>query len=447
LISGNGTTLHFRFKITANQTLPVTDVLALKVDQHGAIVEVCFVESKLRTSVNNMIAVNGYEQLRQVKDSQFPLILRFICERLHERRDPLFQPFFSYLSNRRDTSEMETFRLSRCWERVYWREECLQNLEENQVVLPRFIVHVIRINLSGGPAQLDEMINLLLPMCLVLSEMQPARPFSGSYRDLLRRWIDGTEIRDLILEFGEQAGSPEALGRFMDDLFCYRLPWGISGYIRIALKVLDIERTELSDFAKFFPSMVKFGLPDPVACWAMSVGIPSRRTAIEVAAAYRKEVTTLGYENFLEWLGTLNSERLHYDFGLTSPLLEDVHRVIFISGVNPLLRQFTSLEEFLPHEVEVQGIIYENRSLVALRAQVGQQVELVRDYDNLVDWNAMAVYLWNQQMGYIPRQEAQVLAPEIDTGAVLHAKVIRVKGEKPPRVWIWIELEGVTEGG
>ncbi|MBI1928600.1 hypothetical protein HYR99_30705 [Candidatus Poribacteria bacterium] len=224
---------------------------------------------------------------------------------------------------------------------------------------------------------MSEIIDLLLPICLSLSEMQPDRDFSGSYSDLLEQWIKGAEIHDLISEFGSQANSPEELGRFIDDLFRYRLPWGISGYIRMAIKVLSFNRPALSDLAKFFPSMVKFGLPDAIACWAMSVGIPFRRTAIEVAAAFRNETLIPGYENFLEWLKNLSSERLRYDFEITSPVLEDVTRAISISSVNPLLKQFTSLDKFLPYEAAVQGIQYDNRLVVALRAKRGQRVELV----------------------------------------------------------------------
>ena len=90
------------------------------------------------------------------------------------------------------------------------------------------------------------------------------------------------------------------------------------------MKVLGVNRIALSDFARFFPSMVKFGVPDPIACWAMSVGIPVRRTAIEIAAIYRQEKSSPSYEDFLGWLNQLSSEQLHIEFGLTSSVLEEV---------------------------------------------------------------------------------------------------------------------------
>lgn len=285
-----------------------------------------------------------------------------------------------------------------------------------------------------------ELIDLLLPISLELSEIHPRREFGGSYTELLKRWVEGTNISDLVSEFGGQASSLEDLGRFIDDLFRYRLPWGVSGYIRIASKVLGFERSDLTQLVRSFPMMVKFGLPDPIACWAMSAGIPFRRTSMRIAAAYRDETDAIGYEDFLQWFGLLTSDVLHYEFGLTSPILEDVSRAVFTTGLNPLVRDFTELNEFLPRELQVRGTKYENRPLAALQAEVGQQVNLTRDYDNVMDRNALKVSVVGQDLGYVPRWEAQVLAPEIDTGIEVRAIVTDIKREDPPKVSIRIEL-------
>lgn len=295
--------------------------------------------------------------------------------------------------------------------------------------------------LCGEIENLTEIINLLLPILLYLPEMQSTEEFSGGVNELLKKWIEGTEIRGLMNEFEDQTTSLEDLGRFIDNLFRYLLPWGISGYIRIAAKLLDIDHTDFSDFTKFFSSMVKYGLPDSIACWAMTAGIPLRRIAIEIAAAYRDEIEDPTYQNFLEWLSTLSSEQLHHKFGLASPLLEDVSRSIFISSVNPLFQEFTTLNEFLPRKVEVRGIRYENRTVVALQAKQGQRVELVRDYDNPLDHNAIAVYLFGQMMGYLPQQVAQILAPEMDTGTRIQATVVSVREKRAPMVFVRIEMK------
>lgn len=294
--------------------------------------------------------------------------------------------------------------------------------------------------LETGLEARGELINLFLPTCLELSEIHPRREFGGSYTELLKRWVEGTEISNLMSEFGAQASSLEELGRFIDDLFRYRLPWGISSYIRIGSRVLGLARTALSPLVRSFPMMVKFGLPDPISCWAMSAGIPFRRTSMRIAAAYRDETNSIGHEDFLQWFGLLTSDNLYYEFGLTSPILEDVSRAIFTTSQNPLARNFMHLSEFLPRELQVQGTKYGSRPLAALQAVVGQQVNLFRDYDNPMDRNAVRVSVAGQDLGYVPRWEAQILAPEIDTGVEVRATVIDIKREDTPLVSIRIEL-------
>jgi len=291
---------------------------------------------------------------------------------------------------------------------------------------------------EGGPERLPQFIDLLLPLVSSLSEMQSNHEYGGSYNALLSQWLEGASISSVTGDVSPDPESLEALANVIDDLFRYRLPWGMSSYLRIAMQVLALDRTDVPDFVRFLPSMVKFGLPNPTACWAMSIGIPFRRTAIEVAAAFHRDVPTQGFDRFREWLSTLSSERLRREFGLTGPTLEDVARAIFTAAVNPLLRQFADLETFLPLDVRVEGIRYENRDIVALQAAPGQQVDLVRDYDNRVDRNAISVRLLGRDMGYIPREVAQILAPEIDTGTQLGATVLSIESGSPPKVRIRI---------
>lgn len=135
------------FRITSDQSLPATDTVALKIGEQGAITEVCFVESKLRRDAKNVqVALEGCSQLQADYQSKLPDILKFISERLHERQDPLFDAFLNYLGDRLDTTDRDTFSLSLCWEASAWSETVLENLQENNIELPRLTVHLIRIN-------------------------------------------------------------------------------------------------------------------------------------------------------------------------------------------------------------------------------------------------------------------------------------------------------------
>jgi hypothetical protein len=142
-----------RFKITRDQLMPGTDALALRVNSEGVIVEVCYVESKLRTAIrgeqDRMVAVTGCQQLKKDYDSNLPEILRFVAARLHDTHDELFGVFGEYIRTRQDTTDLDTFRLGLFWDHEAWDERVLKNLEDHSDVVPKLVVHTIRIHHLG----------------------------------------------------------------------------------------------------------------------------------------------------------------------------------------------------------------------------------------------------------------------------------------------------------
>lgn len=287
-------------------------------------------------------------------------------------------------------------------------------------------------------SSLQALLELLLPICLSLPEMETKRELASNYGDLLSDWIKGVEMATLIREYGLQPLEPEEFGKLVDELFRYLLPWGFSAYLRIALHVFAIAREEASNTVKFLPSMVKFGLPHPAACWAMSIGIPFRKTAIQIASVFLNEVNTPGFEPFLEWLNTLSTDRLLFDFGIRPPLLEDVSRAILRSATNHTLRAYTTLADFLPIDTVIRGIEYQDRLGTALRARVGEVVTIERNYDNAIDRNAILVKLLGNELGYLARETAQVLAPEMDAGIQLQATIIALRKSFVPEITVHI---------
>jgi helicase len=285
---------------------------------------------------------------------------------------------------------------------------------------------------------LQTLLELLLPICLSLPEMEIRRELASNYGDLLSDWIKGVEMAALIREYGQQPLEPEEFGKLVDELFRYLLPWGLSAYMRIALHVLAIDRQEASNTVKFLPSMVKFGLPHPAACWAMSIGIPFRKTAIQVASVFLNEIDTPGYEPFLEWLNTLSTDRLLFEFDIRPPLLEDVSRAILRSATNHVLRTYTTIAEFLPIDTIVQGIGYQNRLGTALRVRVGEAVTVERNYDNIIDRNAISVRSGGDELGYLTREVAQVLATEMDAGVAMQGMIIAIRKGFVPEITVRI---------
>jgi len=293
---------------------------------------------------------------------------------------------------------------------------------------------------SASPEFTRELATIFLDACQGLPEMRIAQEFGGSYDELLERWLSGADINEIIEEFENEAASSEELASLIEELFQFRLPWGISALIRIAMKELNLETDDLSEFAVFFPTMVKFGVPVPVASWALSAGVPFRQTGIKFAAKYLEETTNPNFQNFIEWLGKVNSEDLRHTFGLEGTALQDVSKALSRSGFNALLKDFPSCEEVLPRDTYVRGISYENRVVVAASARGGDSVELVRDYDNRVDHNAVKVQLHGQTLGYLERDLAQIVAPDMDCGVSLRGTIVNIERSRTPQIMIRVKI-------
>jgi len=136
-----------RFAIGGNVSPPGTDTVAIKV-KDGTISEVCFVESKTRTSSDRyscLAAVEGCTQLNKDYQNSFSEIISFVLHRLYEKKDPMYRSFLNYLRDRNDLASIEEFRLGLIWDHAKWNEKVLENLENDEVNVPRLIVHRVRI--------------------------------------------------------------------------------------------------------------------------------------------------------------------------------------------------------------------------------------------------------------------------------------------------------------
>ena len=89
-----------RFKIGANQTLPGTDCVSIKLSGES-LSEVAFVESKLSTSLDLSVAVAGCSQLKKDAESDVPEILSFIARRLRDIDHPLTDLVEGYVFERK----------------------------------------------------------------------------------------------------------------------------------------------------------------------------------------------------------------------------------------------------------------------------------------------------------------------------------------------------------
>ena len=88
----------------------------------------------------------------------------------------------------------------------------------------------------------------------------------------------------------------------------------------------------------------------------------------------------------------------------------------------------------------------EPRQKVLLDCDPGDPVELRREPGNEHDPNAILVLWRDKDIGYIPRETASALAPEIDSGRPYRAQVHRVAGGVPDYPNYGIEISIAWDG-
>lgn len=120
-------------------------------------------------------------------------------------------------------------------------------------------------------------------------------------------------------------------------------------------------------------------------------------------------------------MSQIDVEVLEEEYGLTGSVLEQASRSLVRSGANQLVKELPSLDEALSEEIPVKGIGYGGRRTAAALARPGMSATLRREYDNPVDRNAVTIGVADRVLGYLRRDLAQLLAPELDSGLPLRA--------------------------
>ena len=294
---------------------------------------------------------------------------------------------------------------------------------------------------NAGYDDLESLNHLVLDASLQLSEVETTTAFAGDPEVLLGQWLDGMSIKEIVRSTPDDTDSAESTSRYIEELFGYKLPWIISALFRISKEALGIQDKDLSEYIRCYPSMVKHGLPDPVASWAMSAGITSRDVACRLAEGFGGQASVISsHEEFVTWLSSLSDDSLRQEYGVTGYVLDDLIYKLGRMAINLLLKPIKPLHEVLPLQEKVVGISYENRRISARRVRSGDNLELRRDYENPVDPNAIAVHHKAGQIGFLPRGLAQRLAPEIDSGSNIVATAVKTVQKKRPAITVELRL-------
>ena len=291
--------------------------------------------------------------------------------------------------------------------------------------------------LSAEAGYVDHGLDLVLDGLAEVSEMESRAAVSVDARELLSAWISGEPVKTICNDFS--VDDPQEVTEFIEDAFSYRLPWGVSSYIRLA-SALTSTQIE-SRLAANFAGMVKYGVPSPEAAWAMSAGIASRRAAMAVADDYLRTVGSGPVAAFRRWLGRLDPEGVAERLGLTGAELESTARAILKSQPNDFLAKLDSDGDLLPLRASCRLLRSATDSGLVYEVSSGDRLEVQRDRDSRLNRNAVLVMVAGSALGYLQADAARALGPELDAGLDVLAEVVDITAEPDEPFDIVVEIQ------
>ena len=293
-----------------------------------------------------------------------------------------------------------------------------ESVDENKDILLRLLA-------PDGAGSARDLARLIMNALEEISEMDGELEYGGNRDGLLESWMVGNTVHDALEEADVEGTDVENAVRFIGTAFGHYLPWGISAFTRIAAAELGIAEENLPDHVRYLPEMVRHGVPAPEYSWAMRLGISSKPAAKCVCDHLRPSTP----RELARRIAEAGTESLA-EYGISPDLAADAARVARRMYANPLLRERRRIEEVVGRPVRVVGIGKEQQ-WYASRLAPGDDVVIMRDYADLSDRNALAVYASGQQhVGHVERHVAQYLAPLVDAGLDMSACVVDAEAGK-----------------
>ncbi len=294
--------------------------------------------------------------------------------------------------------------------------------------------------LLGDPdSDLDHILDLMLDG-LAVSEMEPRAAASVDTRVLLSEWISGKRVTKICDALG--VDDSQNLTEYVEDAFSYRLPWGVSAYVKLASALTGT--VVESRIASSLAGMIKYGVPSPEAAWAMSAGVASRRAAVTLANEHHRTADARTVADFRMWLGRLDPDLLAERLGLKGAELESTARAVLKSQPNEYLTKLDSSGGLLPLKTSCRPVRSAIDSGLVYEVASGDSLEVQRDRDSRLNRNAVLIKTAGRILGYLQVDASRALALELDTGMTAFAEVVEVASEPGGQIDITVEIRATN---
>ena len=139
-----------QYQFTKDQSLTGTDMIAIKIKEEK-ITEICYVETKLRTSNDYSAISEAYKEIIQSKSSSMNSLLKFILKELYKTNKMLHSQLTEFIS---EMMHDDKFRIGAIFEKKIWRQKYIEKLNDcMQKSDFDLTVDIVKIN------NLEELVN------------------------------------------------------------------------------------------------------------------------------------------------------------------------------------------------------------------------------------------------------------------------------------------------
>ena len=137
-----------------------------------------------------------------------------------------------------------------------------------------------------------------------LTEIAPTVTVPDCWRRVVMLWLDGRTPPGILADVEVVAAGMSAhdLGRWIDDVFAYRLPWGLNSIGTYLKQYAEAGGQPWPAACEYYSSFVKYGVNQPIVCWLLALGAPSRAGAARIGGMIGTRVGEP--ESLIPWLST-----------------------------------------------------------------------------------------------------------------------------------------------
>lgn len=222
--------------------------------------------------------------------------------------------------------------------------------------------------------------------------------------DVIIKWICGDSIDKIKRYWAEIHQDQLKLYTLLSSGMYYIFPWAITSFLTITLLVLKIDKSAFSENIRHLSSYMKFGLNNPTASLACSLGIKNR----EVALALAKSANTNISQNFIRWIANLDHDEIK-NFVFSDFDSENI--------LNTALKLSLNSYRSTPQSINfISKGTYFNKSWwqTSKEISINDALSLRRDHSNQYDPYAVEIEFNGKSFAYVPREYSKFISSEID---------------------------------